>query len=161
MMLKEIHSHALSTKSKSRTLAASVMILPLITATPTTAQSSDDRRECIERAQKGFSELVKSLVRSSVMTKGPNDYPRAPEPKAFALCINWDRATSESTFGNGAGFVSGRTVRSVDAAKSLAIANCAEARQAREGHCKCEVVDVNGTLGLKFPRPDWSGGRCK
>ncbi len=140
-----------------------LVVFGCLMATPAGAQSSleDDRQVCVDDAQKAFSEVVQSLVRSCVMTRGPDDYAQAPRPKAFAICINWERATPESTFGSGCGFASARTARNPVAVKSVAIANCAESRHAKEGRCVCEVVDVDGKLVLKFPRRDWSGGRCK
>lgn len=118
-----------------------------------------DRHACIQRAQMQFGRTVHRIIATAVPRHGVNDYVMAPEPKAFALCINWALARPDSQVTRAWGFATGRTAPEERAAISGAIAHCSAAQARGAEDCTCQVVSRNGVARIEFPE-QWSGGRC-
>lgn len=118
-------------------------------------QAVGDRSACLVRVTREFTVLIDDIVYRSVNDRSSGNYAGAQNPKAFALCIDWDRSTSRSRFGSGWGFASGGSL--VD---NRALEWCGLSSGATAGTCQCEVVHRNGYAAIRFP-PGWLERQCK
>jgi hypothetical protein len=123
-----------------------------------------DRHACVQAAQNEFEQSVESIIVTAVPNPKygsmTNNYLQAQNPKAFAICINWDLARPETQATKAWGFALGGPRPERLAVDSNAISNCSKGQLERSENCTCKVVSRDGVTKVNFPK-EWSGGRCQ
>ena len=120
-----------------------------------TQPTSTENIACIIAVTREFTARINGIVATSKGNLGSGNYNMMQDPKAFALCIDWERSTRHQRYGNGFGFARGES--SLD---SRAIDWCEQSDGARSGICRCEIVHRNGFPAIKFPS-GWLERQCR
>jgi hypothetical protein len=118
-------------------------------------QQAARRQQCTSEAQQTFRSTVSrvlSALRSSSPDQSVERYFAAPEPKAFALCTDWQNSTPTNHVGVGHGFSSAISANSQRVVDSYALNECNNARIANGGvSACCSVVQRGNQVELSFP----------
>jgi hypothetical protein len=122
------------------------------------ATKERERRECIAGAQQTFRTTITKLLptltsKIDYQESAARYFIRRP-PKAFALCINWERSTPTKWAGDGFGFATLDSGDSPRISTSQALASCIRSNGGSEGAKCCVIVDRDGQTLLTFP-PEW------
>lgn len=122
------------------------------------AANAQKRRECVATAQQTFrstiTELLPTLTSNIDYQESAARYFTRKPPKAFALCINWERSTPTKRAGDGFGFATLDSGDSPRLSNSQALASCIRSNGGSEGAKCCVIVDRDGQSVLTFP-PAW------
>jgi hypothetical protein len=143
---------------RSFLISGLLVLLPFNIAFAESAGSSA-REGCVADARSKFSSLVERSVRTLIGRKKtePNSYMTAPSPKAFAMCINWQRTKPQFRVGRAWAIASARVSPDATVVTSTALGRCTEA--ARNQQCECVIVHRDGQLVISFP--EWWPRDCQ
>jgi hypothetical protein len=140
-----------------RLLIAGLLVMPVTIAYAQNAGSAG-RQECVAAARAKFSSLIERSVRTLVgKKKTTNAYVDAPAPKAFAMCINWQRSTPQFRVGRAWAVSSARISSDPSVVTSTALGRCTEAAVRQQ--CECVIVHRDGQLVISFP--EWWPRDCQ